>query len=71
MGKYHSLSAVLLQNIFHLDGLSLELWIFKYNLKPLLYMQPFLVKQEYCFDEEKEFKALRSKKNVLLCFLCK
>lgn len=34
-------------------------------------MQPFLVKQEYCFDEEKEFKALRSKKNVLFCFLCK
>lgn len=23
-------------------------------------MQSFLVKQEYCYDEEKEFKALRS-----------
>lgn len=69
MGKYHSLSAVLLQNIFHLDDLSLKLWIFKYNLKPLLYMQPFLVKEEYCFDEEKEFKALRSKKSFVLLFV--
>lgn len=31
-------------------------------------MQLFLVKEEYCFDEEKEFKALRSKKMFCSAF---